>query len=622
MPTPSPSTLKQIMLTDNAIGVSLHQDGTTLSNYVAYVPDSRHGVFIHGRDLLEEKHARFGEDGRLIVEHGENYRVLGRQPFKESAIAVVEYHLGPESLEERKPQIALGQMTPESFERKMVSRLDRALPGAGIKRLYNDAAARAGAEQHRLLHDADEMIRGQVEQIMAGVAQDPRVAGIYRDMLAPLCEAERIRNPFRDDNSVDREGLERCLSRAAAAERERLSHDPERVLVLDNIMGDVLRVISERTGKDAKGAYGLYDAERTALLRDEYDAMAERKVFELDAREYLEKSVRAPARVIKRFMEDLKPLGYDPQQLSNLSVGLEALHNDASRPTAELIARGKRERALMHLSNCAKRLGNPFKGSTLTRAETEVAEEIVACVPPHILRQGCKDGLKLAVDVGDPGKSRDFLAEAGPEGLMRKGGYHWDAYAHPFIALSNDMLSDFGSERLGQVARHEYRHYWSDRMDGVNHPELKTAVAHDREHYRQLRAAVMEEHPGPGQQGVIRDAAAALQLPDAKALPEAFQRLGRINDAWLERFAAPAPETTPANGAGVAYNSEASRLEEAFLRIDETVMVFGEKAAAFMFPRTYTLMQRLDGEFKEMVESDRLPSLRPKPAVSRHGASM
>ena len=151
---------------------------------------------------------------------------------------------------------------------------------------------------------------------------------------------------------------------------------------------------------------------------------------------------------------------------------------------------------------------------------------------------------------------------------------------------------------------------------------MLAAVAHDREHYRRLKAAIMEERPDAGHQAAIRDAVADLQVTDSRALQEAFPRLGRINDAWLERFTTPDPETTPTNGAGAAYNSEASRLEEAFPRIDETVMVFGEKAAAHLFPRTYALMQRLDREFKEKAEADRLPGMRSKPAVPQYGVSI
>lgn len=620
MPVPSSSTLKQVLLTDNAIGVSLHQGGTTLSNYIAFDPDSRRGVFIHGRDLLEEKHARFNDDGKLVVEHGDRYQVIGKQPFKESAIALVEHHLGHESLEERKSRIALGKIAPEGFERKLIARLDKAEPGAGIKRLYDEAVARTAAEQHAALADADELVRGQVEQIMAAVTQEPRMAGVYRTMFAAACEAEEMRNPFNDDNTVDRAALEHLFSRAAAVERERSAGVPEPVLVFDRISEDLLRLIGERTGKDVKGAWALFEAERTSLLRDEYEAMAARKVFEEEARQVLGGQVRAPARVIKRFMDDLKPLDYDPQQVSNLCVGWEALGHDAARPTSELIAAGKRERALMHLSNYAKRLGNPFRGSPLARAEAEVAEELVACVPPHILRQGCKDGLKLAIDVGDPSKSMDFMSGANMSSLMRKGGYQWEAYAHPFIALSNEMLGEFGSERLGQVARHEYRHYWSDRLDGVNHPEMKAAVAHDREHYAKLSAAVVAEHPLPGQQAALRDAVAALGVPDAKALRAAFDRLGQINGAWLERFTPTGPEAGTPSHPAIGYQSEAARLEEAFPRIDETVLEFGGKAAAHLFPRTYALMQRLDAGFKEKAELGMLSAARSKPAP-QHGAS-
>jgi hypothetical protein len=621
MPAPSPTTLKHLLLTNNSVGVSLHRSGTTLSNYITYAPDSRHNLFIHGRDLLEEKHARFGDDGKLIVERGEHHLVAGGHPFKESAIAAIEHHLGFESLDERTPSIALGKMTPESFERKLIARLEKTLPGAGIKRLYDGAVARVDAERHGLQLDADGMIRGQVEQIMAGVAQDPRVAGFYRDMLAPLCEARQMRNPFNDDNTVDRQALEHCVSRLVEAERERTSDRPEPPLVLDMISEEVLRIIGERTGNDVKEAWAVFQGERTALLRDEYEAMASRKVFETDAREELERRMRVPARVKKRFMEDLRPLAYDLQQVDNLCVGLNALRNDSRRPAAELIAAGKRERALMHLSACARHLGKPFRGSPLVKAEAEVAEEIVACVPPHILRQGCKDGLKLGVDVGDPSKSRVYLAEAGASGLTRKGGYHWEAYAHPFIALSNDMLSDFGSARLGQIARHEYRHYWSDRVDGVNHPELQAAVAHDREHYRRARAAIGAERPDAGQQAMVREAMTALQAPDARALEAAFRRLGEINDPWLERSHTSGPEATPANPPGTGYHSEASRLEEAFPRIDETVMEFGEKAAAHLFPRTYALMQRLDAEFKDKAVAEALPALRAKPAGQPQGPS-
>ena len=82
----------------------------------------------------------------------------------------------------------------------------------------------------------------------------------------------------------------------------------------------------------------------------------------------------------------------------------------------------------------------------------------------------------------------------------------------------------------------------------------------------------------------------------------AFKSLRHVNDPWIapERLAMAIGDKD--DNKPVGYDTKVLQAEEAFPRVDETVLELGKNAAQFLFPSTHGLMERLDKQFMQQCE--------------------
>ena len=606
-----------------------------------------------------------------LVKH-ESYRggsqYTGNVPFTESAIATVEHYLSQASLEERKPWVALNSIPAKSFENKLVRRLDKKYPG--VLEMYEQALVKEKERRIRVNLSPDEEMDENYKQLCQVIAVHPEQGLMLKAMLEPQFKkhGDKMVNPFNDDGTTDLGKLKEMMYflRDEAKKKEtegRQKHalklkdnleearltmeeegkpkeeiekrlwdfpmiDPDFVekeipdtvpmLALATIQNDIFAHITKFTGQDMLHGHH-YMEESTALLREEYDLMSERGVFEENARKILENvKMAVPANELKNYtkkihqcMEALKAYEYDEQEALNMATGLRStMRNYAAQEEKdnlsgklkkntplkpkpidelpeELRLLGLHERAKLELVDLTEHMGNPFSGRLMLE-EGKAVHEIVTSVPNHIVQQACKDGMKLSIAIGDPFKSKVHI-RGQSNGFSMAGGYYSSVYDHPFIQSSNELLASSGiARKMGELVRHEFRHYWNDRTGALGHKEMQRVGESDREPYIRLREAILADTPDQAQQELVDKTLKSLHLPDLDDLRKRVTKLDRTNADWTN--------AERQNKHGYAF--DATQFEEALPRIDESILEFGQKTARYFFPECTELMARVESEFK------------------------
>lgn len=624
MPTPSQQTLENILLTSNAICIALHEDKNTKRNFALYIPMAERVMFMHGRDLLKPD-APFDDSGKLVIERDRNGGVV-HHPFTDKAVETVEYYLSPESLEERKAMLALTCVPPELEEEKTIEALERKFPKSGINALYQEARAEQKAMREEAARDPEGFVKKEVAKALRIIEEEPKSAAIFIMFLQGFLTSKGftdLPNPLKEDGELDKAAFEQMLVMVTKKKIEEKDSKP--IIVWDKIRNEVEQRICDETGCPMSETAMALKETKLETLRTLFDYVDEQGILKDEARRFIEQEAQLPPAMADKILAKLHAYHYDPEQLRNMMMGM-TLVDTAQKPAEEhsadeLITLGKQHRALTTLARMAKDIGNPFKGR-FSEEEHRIAQKIAADVPGHILHQACKDGLRLQIDVGDP-SYRAGMEENDPfQNLSQRGGYLMgNPFGYSLIHLSpdiyNEHLGDHEKKPLGQTARHEFRHYWADRGNFVGHAELEQAITHDRRHFLAIADAVEAAQPDAAQQRLLADLQQALGTSDMASIRKAFESLRHVNDPWIapQRLAMAIGDKD--DDKPVGYDTKVLQAEEAFPRVDETVLEFGKSAAQFLFPSTHALMDRLDKQFMQQCEMGALPSL--KMGIGRQG---
>lgn len=605
----TPATLQNILLTGNTLGVAIHEHGRALRNYMVFDLSNTRSHFMHGRDALKPD-ARYDRDGRVIVELDSRDLVTKRHPFSDEAVETIKESLDSPTLQQRKGRMlpALELVPQEHIEKAVIDRLEREVPGAGIRQLYEDAHARQTAEREEIRKDPRAYVERMFDEMLQGngISLDDTDAmrGLMRAMAVQYANRgmPQLLNAIGERDDFDPKQHLKLMLRMRTAREEQKLEEPMRVL--EDVGPEIINRICEHRHCNL-GQGGTYFREQTdQAVADIYDeCAADARLRMWVYRKFLREPVTRP--MVDDLIQIMERYQYDPEQAENLKVGVLLAESDAARLVHEnpeaLMERGRHQRALHILMDYARDMGNPFSGR-LTEEANRVSQEIVEAVPAHILEQATRDGVPLMVDVGDP--SHTTQMQAGDMSL--RGAYSYNKFGVPAIRLSPDLLGALEFEEaggLGRFARHEYRHYWADRGGFMDDVRLPAAVEQDKAHFAKVWEAVDSDDAAG--EALRKEAATVLGTEDKAALRNRLRVIRKINDAWLDM---------PQEGGAVPklpdnYATRMEKLEETFSRVDEVVMEYGDKAAAFLFPASHGLLQEMDGAFATRVNEQTLPAL-------------
>jgi hypothetical protein len=626
-----PEILSDTMLNRNQVGVSAHENQRTLSNFVIYEPTPGKTIFLHGRDFVQHD-AAYDALGNLIIPDTES-----GSPFTQHAYTTVAHYFDHSSLEERKAGIAMHLAPNDLLQEKLIQRLGQELPDAGIKALYDEAIARKRARRAELTANPEKTVTAKVNETAAEFAAFPpdqkaMIVGLFKSFVLKDLEPyiDKIKDEtghsyevIREDNSLDAEALKAVML-------YRARHiDEEPINVLPEIQDEITERICKFKPCNLSQASAYKQKTMLSVAVPFYDTLLQHGVLEDEARSFLERVISKtsiPTSIVDRFVSDLRQYDFDPEQTTNLLRGITGgqFRNLDETPTSTLIEAGKKYRVVKELEELATNLGNSFDGP-LREQEIAVARDISEAVPLHILAQGSEDGLRLHVDRGDVGQSQN-VRHSFMTSSLANGGYSLDdSLGHPYIHLSPDKFTEYGGIEageitpLGQLARHEYRHYWTDYAGHMGHPKIPAAVEADKGHFHDIEQALAAAMPNPAQRRMIDDFAEALGSADAadkKTIVEnAIRKIKRIAEPWLIDPAQPAnPQAGDEHGKSSGYATDLEKFEEVFPRVDEVVMVYGDKVAQLALPNTHRLLQHLDTQSSRHLSAARV-ALNPDPAA-------
>jgi len=614
MASASKATLENIMLTGNLVGISLHENGRSVDNHVIYKPYIGKEIFLHGRDLIKEG-AAFDTQGRLIIQKDAGGKIIN-SPFTEEAYDTVEHYYDASSLEERKAMITSNWVNVEVGYKKFIEHLDKAMPGAGIKTMYDTEMDERRKGRAEVKADPDGYADGMVNAFRKQFANvRPGMEALYislkksemEEMIGPYIRGleestHRKITVFKGDNTIDYEAL-------GAVAKYQAQHIDDQPIAIWKILRDPIfeRICQYKhcTFEEAVN----YKAEiQDTSSRELYNELQQSGFIRGRTKAYLDKLF--PPALVTRYLGALEQYEFDIEQTRNLVQGAKkrGLNNLENVSPQELIEAGKRQVVEEQLQVFATDLGNPFAGKLLDQ-EKNVIHEIADAVPSHILEMACKDGLRLHINVGDQTTTQNANHLSSGD-LFTAGGYRADkCFAHPFIELSpdnfeniSDALQDVGGDRksLGQLARHEYRHYWADHEGYNDNADLPAAVNADRAHFRNIQQALESMPPNIQQKELLDGIAAALGCSDTADKDERISKVIKIveilSQPWL------AESSTKGKDIGKPGYANIEQIGEVFPRLDEVVMMYGDEVAHALFPNTHALMQRLDNEVEHAGE--------------------
>ena len=608
--------LEDLLIHDNRLGIAIHENGETMNNFVTYNPYAMKQLFMHGREIVKPS-ARF--DDKSVIEAPNSTLRDHSTPFTEEAYEKVGYYFSPESLEERKASM-VGEIIPNDLiEKKLVEKLAHDYPKLNLQAKYDDLIAQKTTKREKALANPEEAIAKRVNhfsKMYTGEGLTEEEASSLQAAL-PLVEmflandldayqAETGHRPNLPNTLKEFEAQTDEWSKFLKFKLFRDSQEP--IVVMGELKDHVTNILTAEYGMSWHSVGEVYANSLDEILKNIYDEVLlatgepegqSNEPVEPLLRKHLRKWLDGTSEeFINKTLDGMEKYQYDTEQMENFMVGMtavaqkEVVKENHQWNTDNLIELGKEIRTHKKLIHITRQLGNPHHGR-LYEAERDSAAEIAEAVPKHILGSAIKDGIKIKANIGDPTKGRGQIDA--PQDAMRSGGYTTSFYGHPFIDLVPDIHSDINiaevekdRKPIKELARHEFRHYWTITHNLSNNPNMESAIENDVTHYAKLKQALQNGDTN------TKEALAALLPPNtSESLEDIMKKVENTSSVWTN------PEVwvkEKADKRSVGYSTISEVTEEVFPRIDEVVMEYGEGFAKALFPDTANLMLSLDKE--------------------------
>ncbi len=585
--TSQATKLRDKLVSNNQIGITLREKGKDpRSNFVIHTPITSR-LFMHGRDFVKPN-AAYDSNGKFIPDGGTTF------PFTEHAMKMVDYYQSYESLPERKRRELTDDIISwEAMEKAIIDRLEEKLPGQGIRKLYEDLLNDRKKEREIIKRDPDAYAKQQVQgarkamEIARNHSASPEVKAYaetvfkqaiqnkYKDAAKELSEKSKKSMLLIDaDGNIDFDAYRETLKYYASSYVDKIPIHvlPEGAAKLSERIGAVKKMDMHRSN-----AY-YSEAVDEALSRC-YDNAVQSGALKTKTEKCLA-AIDMPDTARTRLVKNIAQYEYDPQQVTHV---ITAIENGASpvSPIETLITEGKAINVRLQLEALAKNLYNPY-AEEFMKKEREMADEFISHVPLPILTEACRDKIPFAITLGEPELS------ASAKENMSAGGYVYQNNI-PIILMD---IGRSGNVSLGEMVRHELRHYWNVKGNFSERPEMEAAAENDARRFFAMQEATAKGEVTPEITQLISALGKEATLETAKAVLNKVEtgNDAQRNNAWLDAF-----RNTKEDKIG--YTTKQLKLEELFPRVDATAMLLGVDTTKAIFPETMKLLERYDEEF-------------------------